>query len=307
MSNAVRYLMLPRMVVKDFNAESNQYVAGIPAMTAFTGYGHVLERKMQASGWHVQVEGVAVLLHDMQLQAGHPKCPAAMKGAKDLINPPIIEEIKGDMRVTLVLRLTWDEDDIDIWDWVGNTFDQFTSDELRLVYDWVLSLPCCGGSCHSVGSIKIFGKGDNRDKLTQQLRRIHQVDTGYFITPRDDLLALTPNAEQQDILDVLLDTQRLTTYKDEHGQQKCRRDQKGWLIPLAVGYQAIEIPQTRRGVRNASHHVYAEPLTGLGELVHASSPLWRPDFDLETLCWVHQHDPMQHTYYVTTLKENTRG
>jgi len=307
MSNAVRYLMLPRMVVKDFNAESNQYVAGIPAMTAFTGYGHVLERKMRESGWHFQVEGVAVLLHDMQLHAGHPKCPAAMKGAKDLINPPIIEEIKGDMRITLVLRLTWDKSNKEAKRWVKQEFDKFHLADLDCVYDWVASLPCCGGSCHSLGSVKA-SEGENDDTfIIKQLRRIHHLDTGYFITPRDDLLALAPNADQQDILDILLDTQRLTTYKDEHGQQKWRRDQKGWLIPLAIGYQAIEAPQTRRGVRGNTPHVYAEPLTGLGELVHASSPLWQSDFDLETLCWVHRHDPAQHTYYVTTLKENTRG
>ena len=40
------YVVIPSLQVRDFNAESNQYVVGIPAMTGFTGFGHGVEREL---------------------------------------------------------------------------------------------------------------------------------------------------------------------------------------------------------------------------------------------------------------------
>lgn len=299
MSDAVRYVVFPQMHIKDFNAESNQYVAGIPAMTAFTGYGHALERRIQAEKWRLNVEGVVVLLHEMRLHEGHPKCPAASQGAKDFINPPIIEEIKGDMRVTLVFRLTWNKRDREAREWVRDVFDDFKPADWQCLSDWAFSFPCCGGSCQGMGDIALLrdDSKDNVHELQAFLQPILRQDRAYVIRSREDLLQ-DVQAEGQDALDGLFDTMRVV--QDEHGQWK--RKQAGWLVPLAVGYQAIEAPQPRQGVRKNARHIYAEPLTGLGELVYASHWLWQADFSLDSVFWVHRHDAQQQTYFVTTLQ-----
>lgn len=295
------YVVLPGLQVKDFNAESNQYVVGIPAMTGFTGFGHGIERELNRLGWALQVEGVAVMLHDLRLHEGHPKCPAAMLGAKDFINPPIIEEIKGDMRVTLVLRLVGDLDDDALYEKMSAEFS--TVKTRQALYDWIHAHPCCGGSCHDLKALRLLvaTETEDDDLLLKALRRLQQHDKGFWVVPRDDLLS-ERQAEGQDVLDALLDTQRRMKQADGRWRRDAWiGDEKRWLVPLAIGYQAIEAPQPRQGVRKAAPHLYAEPLTGLGELVYASHWLWRPDFVMESVFWVHRHDAQQQTYFVTTL------
>ncbi|OQX11167.1 MAG: hypothetical protein BWK73_18355 [Thiothrix lacustris] len=296
------YVVLPGLQVKDFNAESNQYVVGIPAMTGFTGFGHGIERELNRLGWALQVEGVAVMLHDLRLHEGHPKCPAAMLGAKDFINPPIIEEIKGDMRVTLVLRLVGNYDDEALSQKLA---DSFASVETRqALYNWIHANPCCGGSCHDLKALRLLvaTETEDDDLLLKALRRLQQHDKGFWVVPRDDLLS-ERQAEGQDVLDALLDTQRRMKQADGRWRRDAWiGDEKRWLVPLAIGYQAIEAPQPRQGVRKAAPHIYAEPLTGLGELVYASHWLWRPDFVMDSVFWVHRHDAQQQTYFVTTLQ-----
>ena len=298
MSQGVRYVMLPQMVIHNFNAESNQYVVGIPAMTAFTGYAHSLERAMQVAGWLVSVEGIAVLLHDLRVHEGHPKCPSAMQGAKEFINPPIIEEIKGDMRVTLVLRLVWDKP---ARAWVKDRFDDGHPDLLRDLSGWVFRLPCCGGSCHDVGQIRLLHSQQQDDSgeypLQTALQTVLRQDRAFVIQSRADLLQEAQSLGQ-DALDALFDAMRVL--RDEHGQWQ--RQQSGWIVPLAVGYQAIEMPQQRGGARDGARHVYAEPLTSIGELVYAAHWLWQADFAFERVFWVHRHDAQQQTYFVTTLE-----
>ena len=300
------YVLIPSLQVKDFNAESNQYVVGIPAMTGFTGFGHGLERYLQFLGWELAVEGVAVMLHDLRLHEGHPKCPAAMQGAKDFVNPPIIEEIKGDMCVTLVLRLVGEESDA----LAGKVENTFNTPALRLALaNWIYANPCCGGSCQEMKGLRLIPAtvqaGDAY--LLATLQRLQQHDKGFWVVPRYELL-LQQQAHGQDALDALFDTQRRTKQQLPHqSEARWRRDawireQKRWLVPLAVGYQAIEVPQQRAGVRKGALHVYAEPLTSIGELLYASHWLWQANFTLERVLWVHKHDAQQQTYFVTTLQ-----
>lgn len=296
------YVVIPSLQVRDFNAESNQYVVGIPAMTGFTGFGHGVERYLQTLGWDLQVEGVAVMLHELRIHDGHPKCPAAMQGAKDFINPPIIEEIKGDLRVTLVLRLTGDDSDA----LARKVEESFSTPAMRqALSEWIYANPCCGGSCQEMKGLRLIPASD--EFLLKILQRLQQHDKGFWVVPRHDLL-LQHQADGQDVLDALFDTQRRTKQKIEpYAEVQWRRDgwirqEKRWLVPLAVGYQAIEMPQPRGGVRKGLAQVYAEPLTGLGELVYAAHGLWQADFVFERVFWVHRHDAQQQTYFVTTLQ-----
>ena len=40
------FILFNHVRVEGVNAEANQYVAGFPGVSAFTGYGHLLERKI---------------------------------------------------------------------------------------------------------------------------------------------------------------------------------------------------------------------------------------------------------------------
>lgn len=298
------YLILPLLDVEGFNAESNQYVAGIPAMTAFTGYGHLLERKIQALGWkdEIQVEGVAVMVHEMNFHAGHPKCPDALPGTKssDILAPRIIEEMKGDMSVTLILRLVVDIDSDDLDDDALTNF-LLNPEFKKFLYDFVYANPCCGGACHKVSTIKVTPYVEEGDEalLSKELQRIHQRSKGHFIYSRSDLIEQA-QAQGADSLDAVLNAMRLRKTTNTNKQSYYKRDQEGWIIPLAIGYQALETPQARLGARKQALHVYAEPLTSLGELIYGGV-LWRNTFEIGNYLWVHQADAQKRTYTVKTL------
>lgn len=64
------YLLLPGMQIQNANAMSSTCTIGFPAMTAWMGAVHALERKMTGiDGMEaVRFTGVAVSCHDCQLQ-----------------------------------------------------------------------------------------------------------------------------------------------------------------------------------------------------------------------------------------------
>ncbi|MGV6810107.1 MAG: type I-F CRISPR-associated protein Csy2 [bacterium] len=296
------YITLPNMQLQDANIESNAFVSGLPAMTAFTGYGHALERWLHHQDWALYVEGVAVLLHSLAPHRGHPKCPDALQGTKikDIKNPRIIEELKADLSVTLVFHLVGDDSDDELLEQLETDFDD---DEFRQqLTDWVYHTPCCGGHCQAVDSIDTLTETEDgtasKARIQRHLRRLELRRPSWFIIPRHDLIQ---HAQQQglDSLDALFNAVRLRKM-DEHSNKKYYRDQDGWIIPLAVGYQALETPQQRPATRKAQAHVYAETLTGLGELLHAKKVLALNHFTLNDFLWVHRTNPEQHLYYVTT-------
>ena len=64
-----RVLLLPHIKVQNANALSSPFTVGFPAMTAWLGAVHALQRKVNASGFqNVNLDKAAVVSHDMNLQ-----------------------------------------------------------------------------------------------------------------------------------------------------------------------------------------------------------------------------------------------
>jgi CRISPR type I-F-associated protein Csy2 len=108
------------------------------------------------------------------------------------------------------------------------------------------------------------------DDLGDTLRRL---PPGHVLLDRSDLLEAA-TGEATDPLDGLLDV--FTWHRDPEGgfTNRFARDAEGrprYLVPLAVGYQAIEpikATRTRRGTRSSqTPHVFAEGIASVGELV----------------------------------------
>ncbi len=69
MSEVKNLLILPRLRVQNANAVSSPMTWGFPAMSAFVGLMHALERKLAEASLPVSLGRVGVICHDFEAQA----------------------------------------------------------------------------------------------------------------------------------------------------------------------------------------------------------------------------------------------
>ncbi len=306
----MRYTLIENLAVNDLNAEGNSLTAGASILpTGICGFGHWLQLQCLELG---KVDGVAVAVHEFNPHEGMTKNPMALHGfARDkIINPPIIHELKADARVSLVLR-----------------HEQSTT-RLKDVADAVKAqltgARFCGGRCHAVGSVASFDRTSNdedaRGKPLDYANLKRRLQTwgyrnlrGAFLKDRADLIkAHNQERSQRDDLGAIFQATTLFIDRDADGkpQGKASRQHSGWIVPVAIGFQAIEPPShTRPGRRDdACPHVYAEPITGLGEFIaHTRALRDQLIFTDDGLYWRYRHQPATATFYVTAHSENHHG
>jgi CRISPR type I-F-associated protein Csy2 len=136
----------------------------------------------------------------------------------------------------------------------------------------------------------------NQDGLEKALRKI---PAGYALLDRSDLLL---GAEEgKDPLDVLLDLVEVAPQDSGDGEVRYGRKTRGWLVPVFVGYQAIERQQLRRGVRQADAvgHVFGESLYSVGEFRSIRGLLAKTPDAIASAFWKHQYNPQSETYFVS--------
>lgn len=63
-----RILLIPKIKVHNANALSSPYTIGFPAMTAWLGFMHKLQRQLNDKFTDLQFQAVAVVSHDIDLQ-----------------------------------------------------------------------------------------------------------------------------------------------------------------------------------------------------------------------------------------------
>ena len=292
------YLLLPRLKLEQVNAEGNLHVAGLPAITAFTGFAHWLQlhwldKLTKAKDLEpMKINGVAIIGHYLQMYEGQAKCPAALQGSAptsaEKMNPPIVQELKADMGVTLVLRLYRDEED-DQSD-VANAIDE---DSLKKLNALLGQVPIAAGRSVSHLMPRYLPSSDGLAKALGEL------NGGWLLCNRKELLDPQGDDDTRDPLDRLLDL--LALHKDESG--RFFRSQPGWLIPVSIGYRLLETPKQRPGVRHGLIHAYAEPVTSVAQWCYLPSFTFQRDaFDLQKMdsFWRHTRDDQHGLLVVDT-------
>ena len=73
------FILIPHLKLQNANAMSSPYTIGFPAMTAWLGGVHALQRKLQANGYNdIILDRMAISCHDFDLQT--------YKGHGDFVN-----------------------------------------------------------------------------------------------------------------------------------------------------------------------------------------------------------------------------
>lgn len=283
------FILISHLKLQNANAMSSPYTIGFPAMTAWLGGVHALQRKLNSSYSGITLDKLAISCHDFNLQV--------YKGAGDFVNsivgtanpldkdgkrPAFIEEARCHLDVSLLIECS--NFDIDP--------DDFTKFEER-IKQLVLSMKFASGDVLSAASCQIKKYDDYSDNSRHELREIiNKLMLGYVLIERRDLVQQSMHEEQKDALDAVLDYLKVThsAVQSDNGNVTWTSSRKtnGWLVPIAVGFQGIsELGRAKNQRDEQTPHRFAESVVTLGEFImphrikQIDDMLWQYHIDLE--------------------------
>jgi CRISPR-associated protein Csy2 len=300
-----KLLIIPHVKVHNANALSSPFTIGFPAMTAWLGTVHALQRKLNQQNIPVMFTATGVVSHDMDLQT--------YKGDNDFVHSIIgsgnpldktgarsafIEEARCHLDASIVIE-----------------FDNIGIDEregLLAAVNHLLhaSIKIAGGDIKNFNPPFCISCKEGDDEDLRKVQR--KLMPGYVIVERRDLMV---NAMEQgvDALDALIDYLAIhhSCNKDDEGNitwtshRKSFNDRPaGWIVPIATGFHAIsELGKALNQRDQDAPHRFAESIVTLGEfkmphrLNFIEDMLWRYHIDGDLyLCLqgTQQDDPALH-------------
>ncbi len=267
MSIIKRVLLLPHIKVHNANALSSPFTIGFPAMTAWLGAVHALQRKLNANGFaEIRFNGVGVISHhcDLQTHKGNGDFVHSIIGTGNPLDKTgsrsaFIEEARCHLDMSLVIE-----------------YSGIEKDDEALVHEKIIhilhsSMKMAGGDISTFQPPTFFkvenGNLSDIHALTRHLM------PGYALIERRELI-LDAMEQGQDAIDALLDHlvihHQCHKEVDEQGEEKVtwtsNRKTKGWLIPIATGFHGLTELGEAKNQRDAqTPHRFAESVVTLGE------------------------------------------
>lgn len=282
-------LLIPRIQIHNANALSSPFTIGFPAMTACLGFMHALERQLKnVSGFNDEDEDFAfvslgVISHAFHLHTyrGQGDYVASIVGTGNPLDksgnrPSFIEEARCDLTVSLLIECDAEDDENLV---------------LHVTQLLQSSMKIAGGDIVKFQPLQYMSIDNNAD--TRQL--MGKVMPGYCLIERRELMQQAMN-DGQDAIDVLLDYVKLN-HRSETNEQgdttwHSHRKSKGWLVPIATGFQGITELGKAEHQRDAdTPHRFAESIVTLGEFVMP----YRIN-ELDNMLWQYEYDEQNDLY-----------
>jgi CRISPR type I-F-associated protein Csy2 len=293
MDNFTKYLVIGPLSIDNLNATHPDIIAGYPMPTAVAGFGYKLGLDIERIRPSLfKLIGSAVVVHSHSEMMGHSKNPVEVPGKEAA---PIIDELRARAELSFVLAFEGLDDEggsmSDLQE-IGDLLEQQSP-------GWIFG----GGKVFPVGLGKrrIVTAAD-AGTLESELRKL---PAGFALFDRHDVLEDAASSGR-DTLDALLDIVELTGVEEKPGDEKSirwSRRQSGWVVPLTVGFQAIETPRVRTKSRindGSTPHVYAETIYSVGEYKSLRTLLaLQGDDALSGAFWRHCAHTNSGTYFVS--------
>lgn len=262
-----KLLIIPHIKVHNANALSSPFTIGFPAMTAWLGAVHALQRKLNARDIPVIFSATGVVSHDMNLQT--------YKGDNDFVhsivgtgNPldktgarsAFIEEARCHLDVSLVIQ-----------------YDNITIDEREQLLG-VINHLLHANMKMAGGDIRAFQAPfclNSKEGDVQDLRKVQRaLMPGYAMIERRDLM-LDAIENGADALDALIDYLAIhhRCESDDDGnvtwtsyRKTLNNKPAGWIVPIATGFHGIsELGKAKNQRDDDTPHRFAESIVTLGE------------------------------------------
>ncbi|MFI3190166.1 type I-F CRISPR-associated protein Csy2 [Crenothrix sp. D3] len=285
-------LLIPYIQIHNANALSSPYTIGFPAMTAWLGAAHALQRQLKTRHddfEDLDFKSVGVVCHDINLQTykgdndfvysivatGNPlvENKKRKQGEKweEFARPPFIEEARCHLTVSLVIEYSCEYPE-DLTEHV----DQLIKGKLKFA----------GGDVITAKKSETF-----EIDLENQNQLITKLMPGFCLIERRDLMQQAM-ADGQDAIDALLGylTINHNSQTDDNGKVTwtSTRKTKGWIIPIATGFHGISDLGFAENQRDPdTQHRFAESIVTLGEfkmpyrIDNLDKMLWQYHTDIE--------------------------
>ncbi|MCK0715245.1 type I-F CRISPR-associated protein Csy2 [Chromohalobacter sarecensis] len=302
MSNVKNLLVLPRLRIQNANAISSPMTWGFPAMSAFVGMMHALERKLAAADINVSLDRIGVICHDVEAQATEGGYTRAFHLTRNPVDKTggtaaIVEEGRIHLDITLIFAITAQATDEQRQQIAQQAGDIMAG--MRIAGGSVMPNPRVSPDWQRPMWIALDDDSSEREKQFKRLKR--RWLPGFALVLRDDRLAehigtLQAQDENATVLDAWLDLSRLNheCHVDPESEQvswEVRRPYPGWLVPIPVGYGAISEHFEPGSVANArdtqTPFRFVESIYSIGQWIsphRLTSPedlLWYVDNDLD--------------------------
>ena len=288
-----QFLLIPHLKLHNANAMSSPYTIGFPAMTAWLGAVHALQRKLHSKGCEVSLTKVGVSCHEFNLQTykGQGDFVHSIIGTANPLDkggsrPAFIEEARCHLEVSLLIECQ----NID-----PDEKEQFLEDVQQLI----CSMKFASGDVLAVKKCQILQFDEDADQDRELKPILNKLMLGHVLVERRDLVIESMN-EGKNALDAVLDCLKVThsSSVDENGKViwTSKRNAQGWLVPIAVGFQGISELGIAKNQRDAdTPHRFAEAVLTLGEFImpyrieSIDQLLWQYHVDLENNLYLCQN------------------
>lgn len=286
-----QYIIIRNLTVQNANALSSHITIGFPALTAWLGFIHTIQRKLNNLDEfeNIKLNKIAIASHDFKLHVykgvgdHHDSIiGTANPATKDGKRPAFIEEARCNLNSSLLINC--------------NNINPLKIDLLKeRIGDFLLSkLKLAGGDILGYREIEF------RTVETEEEKRklLNSLMPSYLIIERKEIIKESMD-KGLDALDALVDALSIYSYptRDDKGNVEWQNTRKhtGWLVPIAVGFQAISeltAPnQTLCQRDDVTPHRFVEPLITLGEF---KMPIRIKEF--EQAFWHYQYIEDQNLY-----------
>jgi len=292
-----KFLVLKQIEVINANAISSPYTIGFPAMTAWLGAVHALQRRLNVVGFeNLRLSSAGVVSHEAKLHTyrGKGDYVASIVGTanpldKDEERPSFIEEGRIHLTVSIVAEI----------DGLSKK-DEKRGHIIEKVEKIVRGLmKLAGGDVIKCGEVSIVRFDDEDPGETK--RFLARLMPGYTIVQRRDLM-IDAMAEGKDALDALIEYVAIH-HRCEDGEWKSERKSAGWIVPIAVGFQGISKVDRALNQRDPdTPHRFAESVVTLGEF---KMPIRLEDVD--EMLWRYNYDEQKALYLCEPIKSKQEG
>jgi CRISPR-associated protein Csy2 len=278
-----KVILLPHIQIQNANALSSPFTIGFPALTAWLGATHALQRKLNEDGFsEFKVLATSVTSHkaDLKTYKGTRDFVSSIIGTanpldKDGKRSSFIEEARIDLEVSLLIE----------YEGISKAKEDDLIDRL---YHHLNFMRLAGGDILSFEKPTLFRIKEGDENNIKLLRR--KLMPGFVLIERKDLMVEVMR-NGKDAIDSLIDYLGIyNTCERENEEIKwsATRKTSGWIVPIAVGFQGISKLGNAKNQRDfTTPHRFAESVITLGEfkmpykIDSLDEILWAYRFDKE--------------------------
>jgi len=324
-----QYLVLSHIDIQNANSIAG-LTWGFPAITHFLGFTHALSRKLSdryAGEYDFELTGCGVVSHSTHNKVYQPKKyadfeflqsknPPVLSKHKS-VSPPIIEEGKMNLTVSLVIEL--------------DRALTLTTEKLKELEEKVLALCFCmriaGGTVLNIKQVKLLSASTQKQHA-DMLKKIKRLTMpGFVLFDRKDYLQELyqellakhdeekENKEKPQLIDAWLnfsalkfkahpefpEGQNVPNENTPANWEYVTKSKPGYLVPLMTGYKGISELYKPGEVKNTRDEItpsrFVEAIHSVGEWkgMHSTK-------DIAAIIWRYHHDDQ---WYICKQNDDT--